>query len=255
MSQNNNHAYRPIIGVPCNRMLMPNGTYRHAISNTYVEALLAAGASPVLIPSSAHEPALQAVYNMLDGLLLSGGVDVDPINYGEEINGTEEIDDLRDITEILLTRWAMRDALPILGICRGQQVLNVALGGSLYQDIPSQIPDTDMDHRMSDRLGQRNYIAHPVTLNPDSRMAGLLGTIELAANTLHHQSVKQVGEGLKVVGVAPDGVIEALESEDLNRWVFSVQCHPEELWRDHVWAIQLMREFVEAARATKLAAI
>jgi putative glutamine amidotransferase len=234
-------------------MLMPNGTYRHALSNTYVEALLAAGAAPLLIPSSAHEPALLAIYHVLDGLLLSGGVDVDPINYGEELNGTEEIDDLRDITEILLTRWAMRDSMPILGICRGQQVLNVALGGSLYQDIPSQIPATNLDHRMSDRLGQRNYIAHSVLLNPDSRMVGLLGATELAANTLHHQSVKQVGTGLKVVGVAPDGVIEALESEDPNRWVFSVQCHPEELWRDHDWATRLMRGFVEAARSTKLA--
>ncbi|NWJ48502.1 MAG: gamma-glutamyl-gamma-aminobutyrate hydrolase family protein [Chloroflexi bacterium] len=238
----------PLIGIPCGRMLQPNGTYRHAISNTYIEAVIAAGGAPVLIPASSNTTALYAIYRRLDGLLLSGGDDINPVRYGEELNGSEAMDDLRDETELWLTQQAVEDGLPILGICRGQQVLNVALGGTLYQDISSQIPGEPLDHRLSFHKQQRDYIAHPVTLEQDCRLAQMLGTTHLEVNTLHHQAVKTPGKGLRVVGIAPDGVAEALETEDASRWIFSVQSHPEELWRKHSWASVLLSEFVVVAR-------
>jgi putative glutamine amidotransferase len=225
-----------------------NGTFRHAISSTYIEAVIAAGGAPVLIPASDDEYAIRAIYRRLDGLLLSGGADIDPAFYGEEINGTEEIDRMRDKTELMITRWAIEDKMPTLGICRGQQLLNVALGGSLVQDIPTQIPDSPLNHRLSHQLQQRDYLAHSVALEPGSRLASMLETTGLEVNTLHHQSVKAVGQGLKIVGVAPDGVVEALESEDPARWIFSVQSHPEELWRQHEWARKLFDEFIVQSR-------
>jgi len=248
MSIQKSREIRPVIGIPCLRMLQPSGVYRHAISSSYIEAVIAADAAPLLMPASADEAALYSVYRMLDGLLLSGGDDVNPALYNEEMNGTEEIDDLRDTTEMLITRWAIEDGMPLLGICRGQQVLNVALGGSLYQDIPSQLPESPLNHRESAERQQRDYIAHPVKLNPDSRMAAILGADSFVANTLHHQSVKEAGQGLKVVGIAPDGVVEALEGSDPTKWVFAVQCHPEDLWRKQEWAGKLFRAFVAETR-------
>ncbi|MEI7553987.1 gamma-glutamyl-gamma-aminobutyrate hydrolase family protein [Candidatus Chlorohelix sp.] len=248
MSLFHNTEISPLIGIPCGRMLQPNGTYRHAISNTYIEAVIASGGSPVLIPASADTKAIYAIYRKLDGLLLSGGDDINPVRYGEELNGTEAMDDLRDETELWITQRAVEDGLPILGICRGQQVLNVAMGGTLYQDISSQIPGEPLDHRLSFNKQQRDYIAHPVVLEQGCRLAKLCGTTHLEVNTLHHQAVKTPGKGLRVVGFARDGVAEALESENEAHWIFSVQSHPEELWEKHAWASVLLGEFVAVAR-------
>ncbi len=246
MTKSESPEIRPVIGLPCLRMLQPNGSYRHAISSTYINALVNAGAAPLLIPSTASEEAIYSIYKLLDGLLLTGGDDIDPALYNEGMDGSEDIDRMRDATEIMITRWAMEDKLPVLGICRGQQLLNVAMGGSLYQDIPSQLPETNLNHRESALRQQRDYIAHPVKLQAESRLAKMLGVTELQANTLHHQSVKQPGKGLRVAGIAPDGVVEALESDEADRWVFAVQCHPEELWQQHGWANKLFGEFVAA---------
>jgi putative glutamine amidotransferase len=237
-----NFEYKPVIGIPASTM-QTNWGFRHTLAETYIAAMLAAGASPVIIPSTGDAAAIYAIYRKLDGLLLSGGVDVHPRHYGEEMNGTEEVDENRDATEIMITRWALEDNLPILGICRGIQVLNVAAGGTLWQDIASQLPDVSQDHRESAMRRQRDYIAHPVNLEADSRLAALLGTTKVEANTLHHQAVKDPAQGFRVVGTAPDGIIEAMESTR-HDWVFAVQCHPEDLWRDHTWANKLFNAFV-----------
>ena len=133
--------------------------------------------------------------------------------------------------------------MPILGICRGHQLLNVALEGSLYQDIASDLPQTNQDHQESAHRQQRNYLAHNVKFEPDSQLAAIMGTTELSVNTLHHQAVKRVGKQLRVVGTAPDGVVEALEYP-LNRYVLSVQWHPEELWRNQAAAKNLFASFI-----------
>jgi putative glutamine amidotransferase len=128
--------------------------------------------------------------------------------------------------------------------------LNIALGGSLYQDIPSDLPQSQFNHRESALSGNRALLAHSVTIDPASKLAVITGTTELAVNTLHHQSVKAVGQGLKVTGSAPDGVIEALESEQ-HRWVLSVQWHPEELYHHHEWSRKLFGAYVDEVRGRK----
>jgi putative glutamine amidotransferase len=234
--------YKPLIGIPSNPMDTQWG-FRHTMAETYISAVIAAGGSPVIIPSTGDEAAIYSIYRKLDGLLLSGGADVHPRHYGEEMNGTEEVDENRDATELLITRWALEDNLPILAICRGMQVLNIAAGGTLWQDIPSQVPQADLNHRESAMRRQRNYLAHPVYLEVDSRLAALLGATEVEANTLHHQAVKDVAQGFRAVGTAPDGIIEAMESTN-DQWIFAVQCHPEDLWRDHNWANRLFYAFI-----------
>lgn len=207
-----------------------------------------AGATPILIPATDNEEVLLSAYRSVDGLLLTGGADINPAYYGEEIDGSVDIDDLRDVCELKITRWALEEDFPIFGICRGQQLLNVATGGSLYQDIASQIPQTHQDHQESAHRQQRGYLAHTVNLVPDSKVAQVMGTTEIAINTLHHQSVKQSGRGLRVVGTAPDGVVEALESPE-HRYVLSVQWHPEELWPEQAAAKNLFTRFVEEVRS------
>ena len=140
----------------------------------------------------------------------------------------------------------MQDHKPLLAICRGLQVLNVALGGSLYQDLPSQLPDA-LDHQSGDRCQSWTVLDHEMLLEPTSRLAELLGTDRLAVNSLHHQGIKQLGRGLTITGRAPDGVIEAIEMRD-GGWVVAVQCHPEELWygADRRWR-NVFGAFVEAA--------
>jgi putative glutamine amidotransferase len=143
-----------------------------------------------------------------------------------------------------VTRWALADGRPIFGICRGIQMLNVAAGGSLYQDIPAQI-QTEQNH--SYRQGDPyNLRAHPIELDPDSRVARWLGTPKLQVNSLHHQAVKKVAPGLRVTGRAPDGVVEAIESAD-DRFRVGVQFHPE-LLDDDARMLNLFKAFVESAR-------
>lgn len=241
---------RPIIGIPCARLARGNGRTLHYIANTYIDALIAVGAVPLLIPATDDEATLLSAYGLVDGLLLSGGADINPAYYSEEIDGSEDIDDTRDIAELKLTRWALEEDQPIFGICRGHQLLNVALGGSLFQDIPSDLPQTNQDHQESAHRQQRDYLAHPVQLVPGSKLAAIMATTELEVNTLHHQSVKQPGQGLRVVGTSPDGVVEALESPE-HRYVLSVQWHPEELWRTQTAAQNLFSAFIEEVKSRR----
>ena len=239
-----NHK-QPLIGIPCARLDRGNGRTLHYIANTYIDALIAMNATPLLIPATQNETVLLSAYHAVDGLLLSGGADINPAYYGEEIDGSEDIDDERDMSELKLARWALEEDRPLLGVCRGLQLLNVATGGSLYQDIPSDFtPSTTQDHQESAHRQQRDYLAHTVSLDPASKIAALMGVTTLQVNTLHHQSVKKVGTGLKVVGTSPDGVVEALESP-AHRYVVSIQWHPEELWRKQDAAHHLFASFVQ----------
>lgn len=218
---------KPTIGIPC--ATFPDKNWCPPIlghRQSYIDAIVQAGGVPLLIPPVAQEDVLRMMYAPIDGLLLAGGGDVEPYHYGEAPHprlGT--LDPLRDVVELSLTRWAVADGKPILAICRGIQVLNVALGGTLYQDIPAQI-DTDICHERSYELQDWTYMTHLVYLEPDSRLASLLGTSELLTNSLHHQAIKDLAPGLRVVGWAPDGVIEAVEGTN-GQFILGVQCHPE----------------------------
>ena len=217
---------------------------------TYVDAIVAAGGAPFLIPQISDETVLRQLYQTLDGLLLTGGGDIAPAQYGEEAGPhIGMVDPVRDAVELPLMRWALADHKPVLGICRGVQMINVALGGSLHQDIPTSF-DTNLVHDLSFKQENWAYMAHDIRLAPDSKLARLLGSTAFPINSLHHQSIKEVAPGLRPVGWAPDGVIEALEGTN-GQFIVGVQCHPEALQgeADPRWQ-QMFREFVLAAGAT-----
>jgi putative glutamine amidotransferase len=193
----------------------------------YVEGVAAAGGAPVVLPPVVGRRAAEALLDGLDGLLLSGGSDLDPGYYGEEPVAELGVTiPERDAFEMALLEHALRRQIPIFGICRGMQVLNVALGGTLYQDLPSQ-----MDHMVL--LGHRQDTpkwqpTHEVEVDGGSKVAKIMGTDELKVNSYHHQGVKDLASGLVAVAYSPDGVIEAVESGDLSkRWMIGVQWHAE----------------------------
>lgn len=238
---------RPVIGITGDVMESSTGA-RHSIRDSYVSAIINAGGIPLFIPSTGDPAIAYALYRMVDGLLFTGGTDIDPAVYREPAAGTEMdgVSEKRDTTEVQLARWALNDDLPVLGICRGQQLVNVAMGGTLYQDIPSDLPQSTVDHRGSTYTNDRGLYTHRVDIEPSCGLAGIFGATEFMVNSLHHQGVRRVGEGLKVVGTAPDGMVEALEGPG-HRWLYTVQWHPEELWRKQTPASNLFKAFVEAA--------
>jgi len=213
----------------------------------YIDAVIAAGGVPLVLPPTNDLRVLRGMFDALDGLLLTGGVDLAPGLYGEHPHPQlGEVHPERDAAEIPLARWAAAEGKPIFGICRGIQVLNVALGGTLYQDLPSQSPGP-IDHRASVKQECWTNLDHDVTLRQDSRLARLLETTTLRVNSLHHQAVKELGSGLRVVGHAPDGVVEAVEGSN-GHFILAVQCHPEELWQgaDVRWRA-VFRALIDAA--------
>jgi putative glutamine amidotransferase len=234
----------PIVGLPA--LAIPAGAKpaRFGINQSYVNALVAAGCSPILIPPLEDDERLRAIFDRLDGIVFPGGADVAPSAYGEEaIADLNVIEAARDHAELRLAGWAFDRDLPTLGICRGQQLLNVALGGTLYQDLEAQ-GITGTDH--SDVDGRaRSSLVHRVTLDPGSKLAQLIDETSLEVNSLHHQAVKRVAAPLRVSGRAPDGVIEALESDD-RRFLIAVQWHPEEL-PELPWVQRLFAGFYRAA--------
>jgi putative glutamine amidotransferase len=237
----------PLVGLPT--LAIPPGPKpsRFGINQSYVRALTAAGCAPVLIPLLDDDDRLRAIYDRLDGIVFPGGADIAPQEYGEEpIGDLNVVEARRDRTELTLARWAFADDLPTLGICRGQQVLNVALGGSLWQDLRQQ-GVTSVEHSDADGRA-RTALMHRVRLDPDSRLAQLIDETSIEVNSLHHQAVKTVAPALKVTGTSPDGVIESLESDD-RRFLIAVQWHPEEI--DTLpWVQRLFTGFARAARST-----
>lgn len=220
---------KPLIGISCgtfhDRAWCPP-SFGHR--QTYVDAILRAGGAPMLVPPLTDEQTLRTIYERLDGILLAGGGDIAPTHYGDEPHERLGlIDPLRDGAELPMARWAVDDGKPVLGICRGVQVLNVALGGSLYQDIPSQI-DTELHHNLSYEREDWTHMAHEIHIATDSQLRALLGVEIMTINSLHHQSVREIAPGLRAVAWAPDGVVEALEGTN-GSFVLGVQCHPEAL--------------------------
>jgi putative glutamine amidotransferase len=219
------------------------------LRQNYFRAVAAVGGAPLLIPPLDQEDILGAIYERLDGVLLSGGGDVAPQFYSEETHPTtSEIDIDRDNAEFWLVRRALEDGKPLLGICRGIQVINVALGGTLYQDIASQI-DTTIDHTITKRADSEwRYMAHDISLEPGSHLARMLEATSLPANSAHHQSIKDLAPGLRITGCSPDRVIEAVEVVS-GGFAIAVQSHPEALWAeaDPRWQA-MFAAFVGAAR-------
>lgn len=236
---------RPLIGITTAEFEDHGKPYHRSYARN-AWAIRDAGGLPVYVPTGLDEVTLRDLYERVDAVLLPGGPDVDPAYYGEERHpATKVIDDARDTLELTLARWTYEDDRPLFGICRGHQVINVAFGGTLVQDIPSEIV-TELPHETPDTL-PRSTIRHEVTLDPDSRIASILGRTRVAVNSLHHQSVERPAPGVTITGYSPDGIVEALEAPD-KRFILSVQWHPEDLYGGDEAMRRLFESFVEAAR-------
>ena len=236
----------PLICVTCMTIHADNYSPRLGMSRSYVHVLLGAGAAPLLNPHMPDKAVLRAVYERLDGLLLPGGGDIDPVHYGEPRHEKcNEPSAERDDTELTLARWAIEGGMPVLGICRGIQVLNVALGGSLFQDIGAQIPGAERHAWYPNH--PRDRLSHTVSISPEARLARISGETALPVNSLHHQSVKELAPGLIATGHSPDGIIEAVEAPD-HPFAIGVQWHPEELTGSDHRARRLFDALVEASR-------
>ena len=183
----------------------------------------------------------------VDGVLLPGGEDINPQNYKEDRHPKlGVVSDVRDKMELSIARWAVHDDRPLFGICRGIQVMNVALGGSLYQDIPSDF-HTELRHDIfKEQHEPRDLLLHEISVVDNSRLATILGATRVQVNSLHHQALKTIAPGLEVTARADDGVIEGIEMPE-KRFVMAVQWHPEDLVDDSRMH-QMFRAFVDAAR-------
>jgi putative glutamine amidotransferase len=245
----NQAALRPTIGVIASHYPRPNsGSILAGIGRQYLLAVESAGGIPLLIHLTRDAAVLDAHYRRCEGLLFAGGGDVDPAYFGQAPHPRlGAVEPLRDEVELALARRAVADAKPVLGICRGIQLLNIALGGTLYQDIAAEMPQA-LDHYASSASPERAHLAHPIALEADSWLAAQLGTVELPGNTFHHQALRDIAPTLRVTGRAPDGVVEAVEGSGPG-FVVGVQCHPEQLWEraDPRW-VRLFTGFVDAAR-------
>ncbi len=235
---------RPIIGIPCLAAERAK-THRPLYGNnqSYVRAVAQSGGIPVLIPPQAEAASLDHVCARLDGLLLTGGEDVAPALYGEApLPKCGQPEPERDDLEMRMTRWALEYDLPIFGICRGMQLLNVAAGGTLYQDLATQLPGT-AEHALS--ALPRDTRAHEIAVQADSRLARILGTERPQVNSLHHQAVARPGADVEILAVSPDGVAEAMEVRGQS-FALAVQYHPEELFDSDEASQRLFAAFIAA---------
>lgn len=230
----------PVIGIA-----MSKDEQGFRLGAEYVQAVRDAGGVAIGIPPEDDaERVLKGVVH-LHGILLPGGNDIDPNLYGEEIlpeNGP--LEPVRDRFELPLARWALEHKVPILGICRGMQVLNVAAGGTLYQDIPSQTK-TRLQHRQK---APRDYATHVVHVAEGSLLARALGVTAARVNTFHHQAVREVAPGFVASAHATDGIVEAIEAPD-HPFALGVQWHPEAMQKGDPVQAALFTYFLEAARA------
>lgn len=224
------------------------GVPRTRANVSYVMAARQAGLLPYILPVLGPEDA-DALLEGMCGLILTGGEDVDPAHYGAPRHpALGEVHAARDAFELALVRAARERRLPTLAICRGVQVANVAMGGTLVQDLPSERPSAIGHEGGADRAAR----VHPVAVDAESRLARALGTAALTTNSFHHQALAAVAAGLRVVATAPDGVIEAVEGTTDDWWIVGVQWHPEELTTTpEPWERELFASFAAQARGRR----
>ncbi|MCZ7570617.1 MAG: gamma-glutamyl-gamma-aminobutyrate hydrolase family protein [Ardenticatenaceae bacterium] len=247
---------RPIAGLPTQTLdAIPGEVPRSWImSQRYVTTLTAAGALPWVLPLLDDRETMRDIYEQLDGIFLAGGVDIDPSAYGEArhaLCGRSDLD--RDAIELQLVRWAFDDHKPILAVCRGIQLVNVAAGGTLYQDIANDCPGA-IKHDYFPFQGRytRDLLVHSVLIDEESKLGAILGVRTLKVNSMHHQGIKDLAPGLIPSSFATDGLIEGLEASN-GHFLIGVQWHPEELAGNDPRMRRLFAAFVKAAAAYRQA--
>lgn len=224
-----------------------DGRTRVRVNAAYTDALERAGLVPLVVPPLADAELVTGLVRVARGIVLTGGEDVDPNHYGAVPHpATGASHARRDATELALVQAARAASLPTLAICRGVQLLNVALGGTLVQDLPTERPG----HVPHDQSGARAARTHAVAVAADSELARSLGAVCIPVNSLHHQALDHVAADLRVTARADDGVIEGVESARESWWCVGVQWHPEELVEcAHPWDRRLFARFAERVRA------
>jgi putative glutamine amidotransferase len=236
---------QPVVGVAL-RPEAREGTPRRLLLNrAYIDALQQADLAVLLLPTGADERGLRSLYDLCDAVMLPGGPDVQPELYGESVQAGCEVSSSAelDATELRTTTWALEDGRPLLAICRGMQVLNVAVGGTLWQDLTAQRSGSLL-HR---HRGERNELVHQISIENGTRLRDIAAAACIDVNSLHHQGIRKVGRGLEVTARAPDGLVEGVELTS-HRYAVGVQCHPEELIAGSAWARRLFGDFAAAAR-------
>lgn len=242
---------RPIIGITTQTLEAIPGELPRCwvMSQRYVDVLTSVGAIPWVIPLSHDMSTLRAVYERLDGIFLPGGVDVDPDQYRESrlpACGVTDAD--RDRVEVALVQWAMAERKPVLAVCRGVQVLNVASGGTLYQDLAEWCDAAIKHDYWPSEVRQRQDLVHDVSIEEGTQLASIIGAGATIVNSMHHQGIKTLAPGLVVNARAPDGLIEGVEGRD-DGYLIGVQWHPEELVETDPAMRRLFASFIESASA------
>jgi len=235
---------KPVIGLTSSRIPNKYVIQQIGVDDAYVQAVLRAGAVPAIIPLGLSEADLNILLSRVDGVIFTGGGDILPQRYNSTPHPLVSfVDEDRDRVEISLFQEIQHQGLPFLGICRGLQVVNVAMGGTLYEDILDQHSGA-IQHQFNQDY-PRNYRAHPIEIEAESRLAGVIGSTTIQVNSLHHQGIRVLAPGLKATATASDGIIEGVEIKD-HPFGLAVQWHPE--WMPDDEAMQrLFRALVVAS--------
>lgn len=235
----------PVIGISTNFLTVEKGKFigmeRIFVNKDYVDAIVQAGGSPLLLPPLENPDIVRQYIGLCDGFILSGGGDINPILYGESPHpGLEEFHTALDRSQWLLTEEILKADKPLLAICRGMQLLNVVQGGTLWQDIAA------IDHpvMLHSQYGPRADIFHPVRITPKTRTEQLFGE-KINVNSFHHQCLNKLGKDLIIAAVAPDGICEAIEIPG-RRFVIGIQWHPEMLLNTSCQMLPLFRELIRS---------
>jgi len=238
------HNGKPVIGLTCS-WRSDETVEQHVLNESYLSAIRHFGGIPLMIPVFATEDEREFLLFQCDGLVLTGGNDLDPWHFGETVlNDSVVIAAERDREEFLDLRIAVHRDIPILGICRGIQVLNVFFGGSLYQDLPSQYP-SEISHRMEKPF---HRTCHRCLVEPGTPLHKLVESDCIDVNSHHHQAVKTIAPGFVVMACSDDGVIEAI-CDPNRKFCWGVQWHPERIWDIEKSSARLFRAFIDACRA------